>query len=65
MEIEKKKTRPTKRSYAGPVIRYHSLSMPLIDELPEKQTRQSSNKSTTEDRHNISGIAKLEDDENE
>lgn len=28
MEIEKKKVRPTKRQGAGPVIRYHSMSMP-------------------------------------
>lgn len=40
MEIEKKKTRPTKRIFTGPTIRYHSLSMPLIDVLP-KRTRES------------------------
>lgn len=28
MEIEKKKVRPTKRQNTGPIIRYHSLSMP-------------------------------------
>lgn len=28
MEIEKKKVRPTKRINPGPIIRYHSLSMP-------------------------------------
>lgn len=28
MEIEKKKVRPTKRTNPGPIIRYHSLSMP-------------------------------------
>jgi vacuolar protein sorting-associated protein 72 len=33
MELEKKKVRPTKGStYVGPIIRYHSLSMPLIQE---------------------------------
>lgn len=31
MEIEKKKVRPTKRVNPGPIIRYHSLSMPAID----------------------------------
>lgn len=40
MEIEKKKTRPTKRIFSGPTIRYHSLSMPLIEVLP-KRTRES------------------------
>lgn len=40
MEIEKKKTRPTKRIFTGPTIRYHSLSMPLIEVLP-KRTRES------------------------
>ncbi|XP_059609920.1 vacuolar protein sorting-associated protein 72 homolog [Phlebotomus argentipes] len=33
MELEKKKTRPTKRAFTGPMIRYHSMSMPLIEEL--------------------------------
>lgn len=31
MEIEKKKVRPTKRVNPGPIIRYHSLSMPAIE----------------------------------
>jgi vacuolar protein sorting-associated protein 72 len=37
MELEKKKVRPTKAtSYNGPIIRYHSMSMPVIqDELPK------------------------------
>lgn len=30
MEIEKKKVRPIKRMRVGPVIRYHSLSMPSV-----------------------------------
>ncbi|KAH8412261.1 hypothetical protein KR009_000899 [Drosophila setifemur] len=30
MELEKKKTRPTKRTFTGPTIRYHSLTMPVI-----------------------------------
>lgn len=33
MEIEKKKVRPTKRVNLGPIIRYHSLSMPSIMEV--------------------------------
>uniref|UniRef100_A0A1B0DH94 Vacuolar protein sorting-associated protein 72 homolog n=1 Tax=Phlebotomus papatasi TaxID=29031 RepID=A0A1B0DH94_PHLPP len=33
MELEKKKTRPTKRVFTGPMIKYHSMSMPLIEEL--------------------------------
>ncbi|KAJ6637286.1 Vacuolar protein sorting-associated protein 72 like [Pseudolycoriella hygida] len=38
MEIEKKKSRPTKRIFSGPTIRYHSLSMPLVE---TKRTRES------------------------
>ncbi|XP_017847561.1 vacuolar protein sorting-associated protein 72 homolog [Drosophila busckii] len=30
MELEKKKTRPTKRVFTGPTIRYHSMTMPVI-----------------------------------
>lgn len=30
MESEKKKTRPTKRAFVGPTIRYHSLTMPVM-----------------------------------
>lgn len=33
MEIEKKKVRPTKRVDAGPIVRYHSLSMPSMVEI--------------------------------
>lgn len=35
MELEKKKTRPTKRIFSGPMIRYHSMTMPVV----RKQTR--------------------------
>uniref|UniRef100_D3TND7 Vacuolar protein sorting-associated protein 72 homolog n=1 Tax=Glossina morsitans morsitans TaxID=37546 RepID=D3TND7_GLOMM len=35
MELEKKKTRPTKRLFLGPIVRYHSLAMPVV----RKQTR--------------------------
>lgn len=34
MEIEKKKVKPVKKEYAGPMIRYHSVRMPLIEEVP-------------------------------
>ncbi|XP_075148406.1 vacuolar protein sorting-associated protein YL-1 [Haematobia irritans] len=37
MELEKKKSRPTKRVFTGPMIRYHSLTMPVV----RKQTRGS------------------------
>jgi len=40
LEIDKKKSRPSKRPYNGPIIRYHSVSMPLIEVLP-KRTRES------------------------
>ncbi|XP_046392351.1 vacuolar protein sorting-associated protein 72 homolog [Ischnura elegans] len=32
LELEKKKTRSVKKTYFGPIIRYHSMSMPLVDE---------------------------------
>lgn len=35
MELEKKKTRPTKRAFVGPIIRYHSVSMPVIQDIEE------------------------------
>ena len=34
MELEKKKSRIQKQMHRGPVVRYHSLTMPLIEELP-------------------------------
>lgn len=37
LEMEKKKTRPTKRQPVGPIIRYHSMSLPLIEDLDGKQ----------------------------
>jgi len=39
MELEKKKVRPTKgTTYVGPIIRYHSVSMPvLLDETKPKE----------------------------
>jgi len=38
LESEKKKTRPTKRTFTGPVIRYYSTTMPVI---PKKQNELS------------------------
>ena len=35
MELEKKKSRPTKRAFVGPIIRYHSVSMPVIQEIDD------------------------------
>lgn len=34
MELERKKSRISKQIHKGPIIRYHSLTMPLIEELP-------------------------------
>ena len=34
LELEKKKNRVTKQRYHGPLIRYLSTTMPLIEELP-------------------------------
>jgi len=34
LELEKKKAKSTKQNYKGPVIRYQSVTMPLIEELP-------------------------------
>ena len=33
MESEKKKARSTKQIYRGPIIRYQSVTMPLIEEI--------------------------------
>ena len=35
MELEKKRNKVSKQAYKGPVIRFHSVTMPLIEELPE------------------------------
>ncbi|XP_076335591.1 vacuolar protein sorting-associated protein YL-1 [Tachypleus tridentatus] len=42
LELERKKTKFIKHTYKGPVIRYHSVSMPLIEELPTVVTTESS-----------------------
>jgi vacuolar protein sorting-associated protein 72 len=37
MELEKKKARPTKNSqFTGPIIRYHSVSMPIVEEIDDR-----------------------------
>ena len=36
LEAEKKKTKLHKIRYQGPVIRFHSVTMPLIEELPDE-----------------------------
>lgn len=61
MEIEKKKTRPTKRIFTGPTIRYHSISMPLIEVLP-KRTRES-NRAIAASVSQEESPAKTEDEE--
>lgn len=40
LELEKKKMRPIKKDFKGPMIRYHSYAAPLIEEIPtcENQT---------------------------
>jgi len=34
LELEKKKSRVHRQTYSGPVIRYHSVTVPVADELP-------------------------------
>jgi len=41
MELEKKKVRPTKSVSLGPIIRYHSMAMPLVEEVVEKVDQPS------------------------
>lgn len=62
MEIEKKKTRPSKRAYVGPTIRYHSMSMPLIQETTTTTSTKTRSK-PIDDLLNESGITKMEEDD--
>ncbi|GAB6019123.1 Vacuolar protein sorting-associated protein 72, variant 2 [Chamberlinius hualienensis] len=39
LELERKKNRIVKKSYKGPLIRYQSVSMPLIEELPSESEK--------------------------
>ncbi|XP_037944676.1 vacuolar protein sorting-associated protein 72 homolog [Teleopsis dalmanni] len=48
MELEKKKARPTKRAFQGPVIRYHSMLMP--------ETRTSTNEKPTTSESNSPAV---------
>lgn len=59
MEIEKKKTRPTKRVSTGPSIRYHSISMPLIEEINAPDKGETT-KNTDVEELNESGVSKME-----
>ncbi len=34
MELEKKRNKVSRRADRGPVVRYHSVTMPLIEALP-------------------------------
>lgn len=36
LELERKKTKFVKNTYSGPIIRYHSVTMPLIEEIPSQ-----------------------------
>lgn len=72
MEIEKKKCRPSKRVYHGPTIRYHSMSMPMIEELAATAPLPKSRASTKikpqtpiDDLLNESGIVKMEEDDDD
>lgn len=47
MEIEKKKVRPTKRTNPGPIIRYHSLSMPAATTAATKSIGQPKKRTTS------------------
>jgi hypothetical protein len=35
--MEKKKTRTVKKTFQGPMVRYHSMSMPIIEVLHQDQ----------------------------
>lgn len=70
MEIEKKKSRPSKRTYHGPTIRYHSMSMPRVEELDQPEPIQlvstsakSSANAQSVDALNESGVMKMEEDD--
>ena len=48
MELEKKRARSQKQTYKGPTIRYHSLTMPLIEEY---QAENDINVETSDNGH--------------
>jgi hypothetical protein len=37
LEMEKKKTRTVKKTFQGPAIHYHSVSMPIIEVMHQDQ----------------------------
>lgn len=53
MEAEKKKVKTHKKVYTGPKIRFHSLTMPLIEELPSPSTDNVVNVDATGTREDV------------
>lgn len=37
LELEKKKARIHRQTYSGPLIRYHSVTVPLVEEVAEAE----------------------------
>ena len=35
LELERRKVRTVKQSYEGPIIRYHSVTMPTVEEVED------------------------------
>lgn len=48
MELEKKKTRPTKRVFTGPIVKYQSFTMPLVEEASPNKSGSSESLSRME-----------------
>lgn len=40
LELEKKSRRGVKQAHKGPLIRYHSLTMPMIEEIPDDEEEE-------------------------
>ncbi|KFM74289.1 Vacuolar protein sorting-associated protein 72-like protein, partial [Stegodyphus mimosarum] len=40
LELEKKKNKATKKTFTGPMIRYHSVAMPSIEVIEEKDGKE-------------------------
>lgn len=56
LELEKKKTRIVKKVFTGPIIRYHSVTMPLIEDLDDKvivNDEEAENKPETNNSENL------------
>lgn len=58
LELEKKKTRIVKKVFTGPIIRYHSVTMPVVEEL-------SDDKVIVNDEVNENSTEKTENEEKE